>query len=667
VRFRQVFFLFCLCFPSEPFVSAQNITGAASQSTLVAGGGAQTIELSSPTALQAIPFSATWNGAAVPVTVENGSVPYGIEFKVSLTADQLANSQLGTLAIFDARSSTVIESASIPVVFPVSAVGVFYDAARGRLYLTTGDSTSSASPAPANPADPRFPTDSLISIDVSAGNATKAVSLGAAGLAMAMSDDGKTLYLAVLPNIIRRIDPDSFQAMGDFTLAPIPQSTGGNFTPRIADLAVMPGAPNTLAIRYDAGPGTGTQVGIFDSGMQRANMFGGSIAAYQGIPGLVFSPDGAYLFAGNGEPNSMYRLAIDSSGTTKQTAVTAPGGPPLTIIGDTLYARNGISVDWRTLEATGNLDGPATETIDSDDARIIAAFATPQYSPTPSLLQAFDLATQTPFGTLPFPLTPVNLFHFAPDGMIVQTASSILFFHTPLAGPAPAIASGGVLSAASFAAGPVAPGEIVSIFGSGLGPSPGQSFTLDGNRTVNPAGMQVWFGNRQGTILFASPGQMNAVAPFEIEPGSTVPLQIWNNGIPSAQTPVTIATATPALLTRDASGKGLVAMVNQDGRINAPASRGSIVSLYGTGGGFFPGASDGSIAAAANALNASVQVSIGGQPANATYAGAAPELVDSVFQLNVRIPDNLTPGTSVPVIVTIGGNSSPEGVTVEIQ
>jgi uncharacterized protein (TIGR03437 family) len=171
----------------------------------------------------------------------------------------------------------------------------------------------------------------------------------------------------------------------------------------------------------------------------------------------------------------------------------------------------------------------------------------------------------------------------------------------------------------------------------------------------------------QGTVLFASPGQINVAAPFGLAPGTTVPVQVVNNGIPSTQTPYSVAGTAPALLTRDASGKGSLAMVNQDGSINAPATAGSYISIYGTGGGIYPDAQDGVLASGASVLSAAVQVTIGSQNAKVYYAGAAPDLVSSAFQINVQVPPGTPPGSSVPVVLTIGGQSSSQGVTIEVR
>ena len=58
--------------------------------------------------------------------------------------------------------------------------------------------------------------------------------------------------------------------------------------------------------------------------------------------------------------------------------------------------------------------------------------------------------------------------------------------------------------------------------------------------------------------------------------------------------------------------------------------------------------------------------SIGGQPAQWTFAGEAPGFVSGVLQLNVVTPTNIAAGNQ-PIVVTIGGNPSQQGVTVALK
>ena len=62
-----------------------------------------------------------------------------------------------------------------------------------------------------------------------------------------------------------------------------------------------------------------------------------------------------------------------------------------------------------------------------------------------------------------------------------------------------------------------------------------------------------------------------------------------------------------------------------------------------------------------------VSVTVGGQPATVAFAGAAPTLVDGVNQLNIKLSDATPTGSAQPVVLTIGGVSSPATATLAIQ
>ena len=101
-----------------------------------------------------------------------------------------------------------------------------------------------------------------------------------------------------------------------------------------------------------------------------------------------------------------------------------------------------------------------------------------------------------------------------------------------------------------------------------------------------------------------------------------------------------------------------------------PAAAGSVIQLFGTGGGqSVPATStDGDF----NPLNAdgklllTTTVTIGGKTAMVQYAGPAPGLVAGVFQINATLPDGIGSG-AVPVVVQIGTASTTMVVTVALQ
>jgi uncharacterized protein (TIGR03437 family) len=62
-----------------------------------------------------------------------------------------------------------------------------------------------------------------------------------------------------------------------------------------------------------------------------------------------------------------------------------------------------------------------------------------------------------------------------------------------------------------------------------------------------------------------------------------------------------------------------------------------------------------------------VSVIIGGMQAEVLYAGAAPGLVAGVFQVNVRVPNSVTPGSAVPIQIRVGNATSRTGVTLAVR
>ena len=104
--------------------------------------------------------------------------------------------------------------------------------------------------------------------------------------------------------------------------------------------------------------------------------------------------------------------------------------------------------------------------------------------------------------------------------------------------------------------------------------------------------------------------------------------------------------------------------MNADGTRNSitnPAKKGSAIAFFGTGGGFTdpPGVTGGIWPLTPlEKLTQPVIVHIGGLDAAVLYAGSAPGQVSGIFQINVRVPDSTSFGSSL--VVTVGGVSSPQ-------
>jgi uncharacterized protein (TIGR03437 family) len=234
---------------------------------------------------------------------------------------------------------------------------------------------------------------------------------------------------------------------------------------------------------------------------------------------------------------------------------------------------------------------------------------------------------------------------------------------------------GAVANAASNLAGPVSGGEIVALYGTGMGPASLVQYTpgTSGQVPTSLAGTTVYFGNYAAPLLYTSASQVGAIMPYEVS-GSQVQVFVKYNGDLSATFPVSLATAAPAIFTANSSGQGQAAAINiQNGAYtynNAahPLNAGDYVELYLTGTGQTnPPSVDGQLTPNANELvPGPVTVTIGGKTLTAAFAGGAPGIVAGLTQVNVQIPSGLTAG-AVPVSVQVGGVSTQPGVTIAVS
>jgi uncharacterized protein (TIGR03437 family) len=189
-----------------------------------------------------------------------------------------------------------------------------------------------------------------------------------------------------------------------------------------------------------------------------------------------------------------------------------------------------------------------------------------------------------------------------------------------------------------------APGELVSLYGVGLGPASGGVPELPpgGGFPTEFAGVQVTIAGTPAPLLYVGENQINFQVPFEAPMNLTAFPEIQVTA-PSGMLTVQ-ANALPSLGLFYAATPPYAAALNQDGSVNSaanPAIPGSIVSLFGTGEVFVSGL-DGALATTATPLSQPdnrLQVFDNlGNELTLLYAGAAPGLIDGVFQLNVQIP-----------------------------
>lgn len=279
-------------------------------------------------------------------------------------------------------------------------------------------------------------------------------------------------------------------------------------------------------------------------------------------------------------------------------------------------------------------------------------------------------------GTVPYTVAKTaGANDFRTGSMTIAGQTFAVTQGTSGSGPsAPVFTPQGVVSAASLQPGAVAPGEVITIFGANIGPATLQkpAPTASGQLDTIAGGTRILFDGIAAPMLYSVSGQAGAVAPFGLQARSNTQLQVEYLGTRSSSIALTVAAAAPAIFTANQSGKGQGSILNQDYTVNsaaAPAGMGSVVMIYATGGGAMSSTVlDGSIAQAPFAtLSQNVVVRIGGVAAQVLYQGAAPGIVQGVLQINAVVPDGIAPGDTVPIELTIGGVTSPAGVTLAVR
>ncbi|MCZ2146804.1 MAG: hypothetical protein LC126_03405 [Bryobacterales bacterium] len=207
----------------------------------------------------------------------------------------------------------------------------------------------------------------------------------------------------------------------------------------------------------------------------------------------------------------------------------------------------------------------------------------------------------------------------------------------------------------------IAPGEVLSIYGSSIGPARQFITQLDtaGIVTKELGGITVTFDGVPAPILYAAPGRINLVAPFTLSPNK-VRVELRRDGVLLAAFDRTVSPAHPGLFTVNGLRSGPLAALNQDGTINSaanPASPGSIVTIYATGlGDMLPAAVDGEIPhgpVSRPIASFPIQlysISAGAFSPSIEYLGNAPELVQGMIQVNLRLPRIAPPDGVVTVL-----------------
>src|SRR5262252_6647162 len=201
-----------------------------------------------------------------------------------------------------------------------------------------------------------------------------------------------------------------------------------------------------------------------------------------------------------------------------------------------------------------------------------------------------------------------------------------------------------IVNAASLSATSIAPGSIITLFGTKL--TTDVTFAQDvKNPPVSLGGVSVSIGGTAAALFYVSPTQINAVVDPKTPTG--VQTLVVTSGAGTQNGSVTIdSNAPPGLFslfgtgTRDGAILNAITFLLGDFSTRT-ANSPTFLALFATG---------------LNTGSAPV-VTIGGVPVTVTFFGAAP-CCAGVQQINVTLPDSLAGAGRVPIVVTSAAHSS---------
>jgi hypothetical protein len=249
------------------------------------------------------------------------------------------------MSTFDAQTP---RSTATERVVPVQVKQLAWDAAGGRLYATVG-------------ADAPQYANAVVAIDPANGQVTQSRALGTAPNALAVSGDGRYLYVGLDgEGSVQRLRLPGLEHDLTFSLGQRP-FYGTPYTAGV--IQVSPTQPNTVAVARAAPNVDPYNVGgvvLFDDAVQRPVIAGGETATglFRNAASLVWNEDGAGLLALDGVSGKLWSFQVVANGLTSETPLGPANdlGPPLRFdkVNRLLLTDRGGALDLATLQPRGN-------------------------------------------------------------------------------------------------------------------------------------------------------------------------------------------------------------------------------------------------------------------------------------------------------------------------
>jgi uncharacterized protein (TIGR03437 family) len=344
----------------------------------------------------------------------------------------------------------------------------------------------------------------------------------------------------------------------------------------------------------------------------------------------------------------------------------------------------------QTVQVTANVTAPPSITLNNSDVAFSYRIGDP--TPASQIVQVGSTGASLPFTisvtnapwlsvtptsgntsanlTLAVDPSKVQVGSYSATVTVNSTGTAAQSINVSFSVSAPLPTLTEVRNGATNQQGPVAPGLIIVMTGTFLGSDPQTNFVVNGDVLATTlANTRVRVGGYLAPLLFANSTQVSAIVPYEMAGKTSTFVQVEYLGQRSNSVTVPVAATAPGVFTVDNSGVGQGAIMNQDGSVNStdnPESAGRTITVLATGEGqTIPSGVDGKVAndVIPRPVN-TVTATINGLPAEVQSAGTPPGEVAGKLRVVIVIPPGATSGD---LVLRIGGNDSPPGVTVAIR
>ena len=439
-----------------------------------------------------------WNGSPRPTAL---STSFGAnQVTASISGADIAQPGFNEITVMDQATGVVFPAVSwFLVSVNVAANDMAYDPVRNRFYVSVpiGQATAGA------------PAESILAIDASSGAVLAAISAESKPTLLAISDDSSYLYVYNGGTAsISRI------ALAGFTSdIQIPLASGVTLN----WLVVVPGSARSIATIQTTSAGSPSMI-AYDDAKTRA-----TTVSTVAITRFVFT-DAQTIVAGSPSQGSYLTVwKLSSTAVTFSMKVSSSAAPdyPVTTAEALVLGFSGNLYDTLGRVPTQEADYGGVGTFVPGQHRWIVGGG--NGSTGDLIIGAFDEPALTPLGRFTITRTVRRIFKsYAADPYVGCRRSGVYFQQSALlgtygAGGACASASApSTVNAATLQAGAISPGEILTVFGTNLGIATGRTLEFSSVRQISTdlAETQVWFDGSSGTMLYASSGLINVVAPF---------------------------------------------------------------------------------------------------------------------------------------------------------